>query len=167
MQNVFLAAVFTDQKLPAALGLEHGFDRFAERTVPAGELSNKLRCSTHLAAGIGRGDGQPDDFQDGQVWQIVADVGDLFRPETQLVHQLHDHGQLVLDPLPHEIDSKFGGTNTDDLRRAASDKTKTMTRLLPEFDPQTIADVKAFAFDALVVKDHAAIGQDTIDVRKQ
>lgn len=160
-------AILTDQKLPTPLRLQDRFDCFAQRAVAAGELCDELRGGANLAASISRRDRQADDLEDGQIGKIIADVRHLFRPEPKLAEQLMDHRQLVFDTLPHQIDAQFRGTNADDLRRAAGDQPKAMARLLPELDPQSIADVKAFALDALVVKDHATISQDAIDVREQ
>src|SRR5438477_4764214 len=50
------------------------------------------------------------------------------------------------------------------MRAAPGDQSELIPGPLPELDPQAIADMELFAFDALVVECDLAAGQNAVDV---
>ena len=74
---------FVDHLFPDALGFENEFDDFARGPFPAGSFGSVIGCAFHFRGSIGHGDGKADAAHNGQVGQIVSEIGDFgfFRPE--------------------------------------------------------------------------------------
>ena len=161
---VSLEKIFLDQVVPTLLCLENGFDRFAHGPVAAASLRDELRRRPDLFAGVGHRHAESDGPNDGQVGQVIPQVANLFRLKLKFRKDRADGREFVLGPLTNDFDPQFGGPQSNDVRVAAGDKTASIAGFLPELDSHSVANVKPFDLDPLIIKDHAAIGENAVDV---
>jgi hypothetical protein len=150
--------------VPALLRAQDHLDDFAHGAGAAVERGDVVGGLTNVDAGIGHGDAEPDVAHCGQIGKIVADEARLLRFEMKLRENLFDGGDLLLGPLPHDLDPELTGPNVDDVRVAAGDQAELAAGPLPELDAESVANVESFDLDSFIREDDAAVGEHAVDI---
>jgi hypothetical protein len=160
--------VLLDGLLQYAASGEDEVDRVATGSEAAGERRNVVRDPLDLLTSIGGRDGQANFTQDGQIDNVVSDVGDLVQRAGFILEDLVDRIHLVRLALIDVIDLEVASADRHGLRLALGDEAKLQSCQSRERNSKTIMGVKAFDFCAFAVgtghDSNVAVGKNSIDV---
>ena len=124
-----------------------------------------------LLAGVGGGDGEAAGAHDGQVDDVVADIGELIDGDVGLGENLVDGVHLVGLALIDELQLQIVGADGDGLRLALGDDADAQATETGERDAETVVGGEAFGFDSMAVgtgnDEDLAVGEDAVDVEDE
>src|ERR1700750_1637944 len=118
----------------------------------------------HPRVGIGRGDRQPGDAHGGQVGQVVADEGGLFRREAQGFEQAVQAGALVLLALVDVCDAQFLGPQRHRVADPRGDDRDLDAVAMVGLQSQPVVHVEDLGLATILGVPEAAVGERTVDV---
>ena len=143
----------------------------AARPLASGQRGHPVGGGFDLRAGVGGGDGQAADAQDGQVDDVVAHIGEFLDRDAGLLDDLVHGVQLVRLTLVDEFVLQVAGADGDGLRLALGDDAGAKAAEARERDAETVVRVEGFGLEAAAVEfgddGDGAIGEDAVDVEDE
>ena len=109
-----------------------------------------MRMLLHHAVCILNRDGQADPAHDRKIHDVITDIGDLFRLDGELFHQVFKGFVFVALSLVYQLDAKIPYSMPDDLRCASGDNGDLYAALLQHFHAMPIAGIKGLVFLAII-----------------
>ena len=155
-----------------AAGVEDEIDGVASGTVAAGVGSDVVGGGFGLRAGVGDGDRETDLAHDGQVDDVVADVGDFFEGAVFGGHDLRDGVHFIGLALVDVVDLEVAGADGYDRRLALGDEADLEAGEAGDADAHAVVrgetlDLGCVAVGAAVERrddGDVAVGEDAVDV---
>ena len=163
-----------DDLVEDALGVEDEVDGVAAGSVAAGVGGDVVGHGFDLGAGVGGGDGEAAGAHDGEVDDVVADVGEFVDGDAGEGEDLADGVHLVGLALVDELQLEVAGADGYGLGLALGDDADADAGEASEGDAEAVVGGEAFDFDALCFGagavgdyDDLAVGEDAVYVEDE
>ena len=136
--------------------------------LPAARVRDHEGLRAHLEGGVGGGGGEPDLGQDGEVVEVVADVGDLLRAQALLAQDLVERRALVRRRPAARRRCRSSAARAASDSEARPERTPVLQpRALGEDDAEPVADVEALGLAAVRQEQHRPVGEHAVHVRSR
>ena len=165
--------VLLDGGVEDSAGVEDEVDGVAACTFATGEGGDVVGDGFDLGAGVGGGDGEAAEAHDGEVDDVVADVGEMGEVEAGTGEDVVDGVHLVGLTLVDELELEVAGADGDGAGLALGDEADLEAGEAGERDAEAVVSGEAFYLDAFGVgcggfgdDDDLSVGEDAVDVEE-
>ena len=149
--GVGFVEVLLDDFFEGALGGEDEVDGVAAGAEAAGVGGDVVGGGFDLLAGVGGGDGEAAQAHDGEVDDVVADVGELVDGDAGFGEDVADGVHLVGLALVDELELEVVGADGNGLGVALGDDADAEAAEASEGDAEAVVGGEAFGLDAVAV----------------
>ena len=163
--------VLLDDSVERALGSQDELNCVAAGTLSPWQWGNPVSRLLDLRAGVGRGNAQPAEAQDGQIDDVVANIAELVGGDLRLGENLLEGFQLVGLTLVDELHLEVAHAKGDGLALTLGNDAGAQAAEARKRDAETVVRGEALDLDARAVRlrndGDVAVGQDAIDVEDE